>query len=121
MFKKEKGKVESIIIDTLIGSNTQIEGNLMSEKDVRVEGEFRGDIHSQGKIIIGEQAKIIGNIYSYHTVVYGKVEGNISGEGLLEIMEKGELYGDIRVKSIAIRQGGIFEGQSNMLRREEEL
>lgn len=115
MFNKEKNKVGNIEIDTLIGGNTQIEGNLTSEKDVRIDGVLKGDISSQSKVVIGERANVVGDIYAHNIIIYGTVKGNIKGEGLLEIMESGELHGDIEVKSISIREGGLFYGKSNMI------
>lgn len=118
MFNKGKNKISIIEIDTLIGNSTSIEGNLTSEKDIRIDGIFKGNINSQSKVIIGERASVIGDIYAYNIIIYGVVEGNIKGEGLLEIMESGVLRGDIEVKRMAIREGGLFCGKSNMIEEE---
>lgn len=121
MFNKEKNKVNSTEIDTLIGGNTQMEGNLTSEKDVRVDGVLKGDINSQSKVIIGERASVVGDIYAHNVMIYGVVRGNIKGEGVLAIMESGELHGDIEVKSIVIREGGVFCGKSTMIKNSEQI
>jgi len=41
---------------------TKIEGNLSSESDARIDGTIEGNVNVQGKVIIGETGKIIGDI-----------------------------------------------------------
>lgn len=105
---------------TLIGTGASIKGDIISEGNVRVDGNFNGNIDSKKEVILGERASIVGNITAKNVIIYGIVNGNIISNGLLEIMPTGKLYGDIEVKNVSIKEGALFQGKSRMIRNKEE-
>lgn len=113
-------KVNIHKVDTLIGPSASLQGDITSEGDVRVDGNFNGNILCKREVIIGETAVMTGNITADTVIIFGKVKGNIKSSGLLEIMSTGKLYGDIDVKSVAIKEGAVFKGKSIMNSDEKE-
>lgn len=101
-------------IDTFIGPTASIKGDISSEGNIRVDGTFYGNIISKGEVVIGETAVFTGNITSSAVIIFGMVKGNIKSDGRLEIMSTGKLYGDIDVKTVSIKEGAVFKGQSLM-------
>lgn len=112
MFSKSKG--EQNLVDTLIGTTASIKGDIISEGNIRIDGGFNGNIDTKRGVLIGEQASMIGNITAKNIIIYGKLNGNVKCEGVLEIMPSGKLYGDIEVESISIKEGAVFIGKSIM-------
>lgn len=57
-------------IDTVLGEQTKIEGNLKTSDTTHISGELLGDIISDGMLIIGETGIVRGNISSVNILVY---------------------------------------------------
>lgn len=112
MFKKNE-TVISEKINTLIGQGSKFEGTLQADGTVRIDGEFVGDIHLKGDIIIGEGGKIIGNISANNIVNSGLINGNVS-VNQLKICSNGKLLGDISVKSLIVEEKAILDGKCKM-------
>ena len=107
-------------VDTLIGTSAAITGDIISEGNVRVDGEFNGSIHSKKDVLIGEEGLVTGNITAKSIVIYGTVKGNVKSEDIIEVMSSGKLYGDMQAIRISISVGAVFKGKSQMEEVEEE-
>lgn len=115
MFSAPRKTPENVKIDTIIGQNSKLEGTINASGTVRIDGTYIGDIHADGDVIVGETGVINGNIFSNNLAITGKVEGNVSCRGLLEILPHGKLIGDIEVRNISISDGAVFSGKCSMI------
>lgn len=107
--------------DTLVGEDTIIEGKMISQAGIRVEGQVIGDIESEGDITVGEGAVLKSNIVAREATIAGTVHGNVTSKGKLIITSTGQLIGAIDVGSLTVMEGGVFQGTSRMeLRPPEE-
>jgi cytoskeletal protein CcmA (bactofilin family) len=104
--KKENGN--SSEIKSILAEGLKIEGNVLSEGKIRIDGEISGDIKGD-YIILGETSKIKGNIFSEFIVIMGTVEGNISSQEV-EIKTTGKMRGDIVTRKLSIEPGASIEG-----------
>jgi cytoskeletal protein CcmA (bactofilin family) len=111
MFKENK---RVIATDTLIGQGTIIEGKLISEANLRIEGEYRGDIECKGDIIIGECGVMRSNIEAKDVTLAGKLYGDITTKGRLIITGSGQLHGSVTAHALIIQEGGILNGVCHM-------
>ena len=113
-------------LDTLIGAHTVLEGNIESEGGVRVDGKLKGDLKIGGDVSIGPEAKIVGNVYARNVVLAGSVDGNIYADGMLRLLSKARLRGNVQAYGLVADEGGIFHGKCNIVeeshrsRREKE-
>ncbi|MFC4776132.1 polymer-forming cytoskeletal protein [Paenibacillus sp. GCM10023252] len=113
MFKENKRLAAA---DTLIGQGTLVEGKLLCEAGLRIEGEYRGDIECRGDLIIGECGTARSNITAKDITLAGKLYGDIIVSGRLTITATGELSGNVKANSIIIHDGGILDGSCRMER-----
>ncbi|QNK56230.1 polymer-forming cytoskeletal protein [Paenibacillus sp. PAMC21692] len=111
MFKENKRVVAT---DTLIGQGTIVEGKLISEANLRIEGEYRGDIECKGDIIIGECGIVRSNIEARDITLAGKLYGDIVTKGRLIITGTGQLSGSVAAHALIIQEGGQLSGQCRM-------
>ncbi|WP_341281410.1 polymer-forming cytoskeletal protein [Paenibacillus sp. FSL H8-0537] len=107
--------------DTLIGQGTHVEGKLICEAGLRIEGEYRGDIECAGDVIIGESGIARSNITAKDLTVAGKLFGDITTKGRLTITATGQITGNINAHSLIIQDGGSFNGSSHMERGQAPL
>lgn len=96
-------------IDTIVGPDITIIGDLANGGNVRYEGNLKGNINLEGNIIVGRNALVAGNINAKNVHVIGTVEGIITCEHL-KILSTGKLTGDVYVDNIVIEEGAIFIG-----------
>ena len=113
MFKKESA-IASGKIDTLIGAGTSLEGKIQAHGVLRVEGRIRGEVVSEGDIIVGEKGEIRAHIKARHVTIAGKVFGNIQASGRMHLLASGSLQGDVDAGTIAVEEGAHFKGTCRM-------
>ena len=89
----------------VLASGIEITGSIRFSNDMIIDGKIEGEIISEkGRVTIGENAMIKGNVTAGDVKVFGKVEGKITGERC-ELKAKSRLDGDIKAKmfSMALR------------------
>jgi len=100
--------------ETVIGHSIKIEGDLVSNGSIAVEGEVIGSIKTEQTLKIGAQAKVTAEVKAQSAIISGKVEGNIVVEDKLELNESAEVTGDITAKVVSIAAGAVFNGKCTM-------
>ena len=105
---------ESVIAETIVGHSVKIEGDLVSEGDIKVDGTVSGKIRTSKNLFIGPTAKINADIESGSATVAGIIDGNVKTNGLLVILQTGHLTGDINCRQLAIEEGAYFIGNCTM-------
>ena len=117
MSKKTKKQFDTI--ETFIGQDSILNGNISTEKTIRIDGKMTGNIEKSAGVIIGDSAFLKGNINSGFVVVSGSVEGNIVANESVELLNKSKVVGNIQTKMISISEGAVFDGKSTMLSIDE--
>ncbi len=111
---KKKRKLHSHI-DSLIGPNTQIEGNINFSGGLRVDGHIRGNIiatsDTHSTLVLSEQGNIEGKIQVSNVVINGTVSGPIYADEYLELQAKAKVFGDVYYGSMEIQLGASVEGK----------
>lgn len=97
-----------------IVEGAKLMGDLITDSSIRIDGEVIGNITCAGKVLLGENAIINGNLNCNEADVEGKVTGNLKVESLLTLREKARIEGDINTNKIEIHQGAIFLGNCSM-------
>lgn len=113
MFKNKKSLIENKL-DTVIGSDTRIEGDINSSETIKIDGKLIGDIEGKSQVIIGELGLVQGNINAKNVAISGKVEGNIICNNLIEIKSSGKVLGDIETINLVVEDGGVINGNCSM-------
>lgn len=109
-----KGDIKSGEVEAFLGKNSSFEGKMGFEGMARLDGRFEGEIFSGDMLIIGETATVNAEINVTTLVIDGKVSGNVSASGKIEIHSTGKLYGNITTPTIVIEEGGLFDGTCKM-------
>lgn len=112
---------DDISINTLIGPGSFVSGDIKINGFIRIDGDIKGKIESSSNIIIGERAKIQGNITASSIVVGGIVLGDITAPKGIKLLSNSVVIGDIITKSIQIEDDAIFNGHCISLSNEEEF
>ena len=81
---------------------------------IRLNTHFKGEIVSEGVVVVHDQGEVEGEIHSRVVSITGKVKGTVHAKERLEIKEHGILLGDIHTPCLLIDPGGFFDGQCHM-------
>ena len=98
-----------------IDQGVTLEGTLTVTGTFRVDGNVKGNIISEQTIILGEGAKVEGQIEGNRVVIAGRFDGVIFAKGRVEIQVKGVVTGEVHAPCLVIDPGGIFDGRCHML------
>jgi cytoskeletal protein CcmA (bactofilin family) len=94
-----------------IGKSVQIKGELTGSEDLYLDGSIEGTIDLRDhSLIIGPNGKIKAAITARDLVVHGKVEGNVTATGRVELRRSCTLIGDVSTQRIVIEDGAFFKG-----------
>lgn len=102
--------IDDVSMNTIIGLGAFIKGNLNVSGLMKIDGDIEGDIISDSKILISEDARIKGNIYAASVVVGGLVFGDIIAPNSIEILSSAMVIGDAITKKIRIDDNVVFDG-----------
>jgi cytoskeletal protein CcmA (bactofilin family) len=98
-----------------IDQGVTMEGTLQVTGTFRVDGNVKGNIISEQTLILGENAKVEGQIEGNRVVIAGRYDGVIFAKGRVEIQAKGVVTGEVHSPCLVIDPGGIFDGRCHML------
>ena len=98
----------------ILSSDVEIKGSLKFSNDLIIDGKIEGQIMSdKGRVTIGENATIKGDITAGEVKVFGKVEGKITSDRC-ELKAKSRLDGDIKAKMFAMEEGAQLAGRTEI-------
>jgi len=102
-------------IDSLIGSDTKIEGNIVFSGGLRVDGSIKGNVSEMddqpSTLVLSEQARVEGVIRVSHVVINGTVVGPVQAQEYVELQLKSRVTGDVFYKTLEMHVGAIVEGK----------
>lgn len=112
--KSEKGPEFNPATVNIINNGTNINGDIVSNGDIRIDGTLSGTITSKSKMVLGQTGSVEGDINAQHADISGKVKGNIFVNELLTLKSTSKVYGDVVTKKIIIEAGAEFNGRCHM-------
>ena len=113
-------EVQQQIALNLLSEGTQITGDLQASNDIRIDGELKGNITTKGRLIIGQMAKVKGDVNSSSVDILGTMEGDIVSTGTVSLRAKAIFTGTIKASYIAIESGAIFNGECHIQREVQQ-
>lgn len=110
-----KGNRGSEQINGLIDRGCSLEGKLMFDGTVQINGDFRGEVLSDGTLVVGSEAHIDATIKVDSIVIEGNVQGLVEAKSRIELRRGSRLVANIMTPALIIEEGATFHGQSHML------
>jgi cytoskeletal protein CcmA (bactofilin family) len=98
----------------IIGNGTIIKGEIESNGDIRIDGKVIGTLKSNGKIVLGQNGNIEGDIYCKQADLSGRVTGKIFVDELTSLKSTSRVEGELSTKQLYIEIGAIFTGKCEM-------
>ena len=96
--------------ESVIDPHARFNGKYVSDRDLRIEGEAKGEIECSGTLIISPQAKVRSAIKAHNVIVNGDYEGDVDCGGRFEIGSTGRVKGTVKTQVLVVKEGAHFEG-----------
>ncbi|MFN2286672.1 MAG: polymer-forming cytoskeletal protein [Anaerolineae bacterium] len=107
------GRMAQSAIESTIGANTHIKGDIQGDGGLRVDGVVEGTIELTGNLVITESAKVRAEIKANNVSIAGAVQGNVSANRV-EVTDTGRVWGDMTIKALLVSEGAYLRGQTFM-------
>ena len=104
----------------IIGNGTIIKGDIESNGDIRIDGKVCGILKSNGKIVLGQNGSIEGELYCKQADLSGLVNGKIFVDELTSLKSTARIEGELTTKQLFIEIGAIFSGKCDMGRKDNK-
>lgn len=112
MFFRNRNKVASRI-DTLVGAETRVDGDMHFSGGLRVDGTVHGNVMESvpSTLVLSEHGCIEGMVKVSHVVLNGKVMGPVNALQFVELQAKSRVTGDVSYKTLEMHTGAVVEGK----------
>ncbi len=101
-------------INAFLGTGTSYQGKLIFQGSVRIDGEFNGEIQSEGTLVVGKEAKVKGTIAVGQLVQSGCIEGDVQAKEKAVLYKDADFYGTLQAPIMVVEEGAKVKGQINM-------
>jgi len=119
-----KNKVRTANIDTVIGRNTTLEGDVHFAGGLHVEGVIQGDLIANNKeksiLILTQKGRIEGDIRGTAVVLDGEVLGNVTASVSLELAHHARVKGNVSYKTLEMEGGAVVNGVLSQLQSTDQ-
>jgi cytoskeletal protein CcmA (bactofilin family) len=95
--------------ESLISAGLAIEGKISGTGNVRIAGQFKGDVNVDGNLSIEPGAKHNGEVRAGSVTVSGELTGNIAARHI-DITSTGVVVGDVKAETITVASGSRMRG-----------
>ena len=114
MFERKKHAPQKRI-DSLIGADTQVRGDIVFAGGLRIDGRVEGNVTTidgkSGTLVVSEHARVDGKVDVSHVVVNGAVNGPITAKDYLELQGKARVVGDLAYRTLEMHLGAVVRGR----------
>ena len=135
MFKKSQTKKTQVhqaannhpgknTIDTVIGSTSTIDGNILFSGNLKIDGIVNGNVTADDEgaiLIINEEGQIQGEVKVANIMVNGKIDGNIFASKKIELFQNAKIFGDVHYNLLEMASGSEVNGKMVHDKKEKKL
>src|SRR5690554_1685549 len=107
--KKKNNEIANASKVTVLSLGFELNGDVISENDIRADGKLRGNIRTDKKVVVGEEASVHGNIMADEISISGEVTGDMYINGETTIYPTAKVSGHILTNQIFIHKGARLE------------
>ncbi|QTE21566.1 bactofilin family protein [Polaribacter cellanae] len=112
---KEKKQVKPKVMErNVVAKNTTIVGDIKSDGDFRIDGTLEGTLKTQGRVIIGVDGFIKGNVEATNADIEGKFSGTLQVAKTLTIKGTANISGEVTIGKLSIEPGAAFNATCAM-------
>ncbi len=106
-------------IHAYLGAGTSYNGTLNFTGTVRIDGEFTGEINSEGTLELGKSSQVKGVVHVRQLILNGALEGDVYVSERVIMRSGAKLRGQLSAKTLVMEEGAFLQGKI-MMEREQD-
>ena len=114
-------RIDDISINTIIGKGSAISGDLKVNGFIRIDGDIDGNLETDGNVIVGENARIRGDLTAKSVIIGGIIKGNIRANESVKILAEAAVIGDVISRRVQVDGSAIIHGHCISIKDEAEF
>ena len=115
MWGQNKKPKQTAHIDSLIGQNTEIHGDVIFSGGLHVDGTIKGSVIAEkgddSVLTLSERGVIEGEVKVPNVVVNGSVIGDVHATGHVELAAQARVHGNVYYSLIEMAMGSEVNGK----------
>ena len=108
-------------ISAFVGKGVEFKGTISYSGTVRIDGYLDGEIHTDGVLLIGEEAVIQAKITAGTIVSKGKITGEVVAKECIKLRAPAVMNGSVKTPVLSMEDGVLFNGALEMAHGVREL
>ena len=109
-----KKKIKSAQIDTLIGKNTVVKGDVHYRGGLHIEGKVQGNLIAENSdktvLIVSEKGCVEGDVKGPVIILNGRIDGNVYSTATLEMARHAKVKGNVYYNLLEMEVGAKVNG-----------
>lgn len=101
-------------VSAFVGKGVEFKGTISYSGTVKIDGYLDGEIHTDGVLLIGEEAVIQAKITAGTIVSKGKVTGDIIAKECVKLRAPAVMNGSVKTPILSMEDGVLFNGALEM-------
>lgn len=99
-----------------LGKGVEFKGNITYSGTVRIDGQLDGEIHTEGILVVGEDAVITAKVSAGTIISKGKITGDIIAREKVRLLSSAVFNGSVKTPTLSMEEGVLFNGSCEMAR-----
>ncbi|MEK7236956.1 MAG: polymer-forming cytoskeletal protein [Nitrospirota bacterium] len=108
-------------IIAFVGKGVEFKGTISYSGTVRIDGYLEGEIHTDGVLLVGEEAVIQAKVTAGAIVCKGKITGDIVAKERVRLRAPAVVNGSMKTPVLSMEDGVLFNGDLEMAHALREL
>ena len=92
----------------ILVKGTTVEGKVVTESDIRIDGILRGSLDCKAKVVIGPTGIVDGDIICQNALIEGKFDGKLVVREMLSLRGTAVVTGDVNTAKLVVEAGAMF-------------
>jgi len=112
--------IESTLVNSIVGSGTFFKGTITVSGLLRIDGDFRGAVQTDGRVIIGRGGRADCTIDAATVVIGGVFRGTIYARDKVIALESAIVMGSIYTPRLIAESGVLLDGALHVRGTQQE-
>jgi cytoskeletal protein CcmA (bactofilin family) len=108
-------------VSAFVGKGVEFKGTITYNGTVRIDGSLDGEIHTEGVLLVGEEAVITAKVTAGTIVCKGKITGDIHAKEKIKLRAPAVVSGGVKTPMLSIEEGVLFNGTLEMAQGVREV
>lgn len=108
-------------VSAFVGKGVEFKGTITYKGTVRIDGLLDGEIHTEGVLLVGEEAVLTAKVTAGTIVCKGKITGDIHAKEKIKLRAPAVISGGVKTPMLSIEEGVLFNGTLEMAQSVREV